>query len=48
MAETTVPAEWTETVEAEGHLVDSQLLGAIFDRVSERHARFEVRPGDRS
>ena len=42
MAETTVPAEWTETVEAEGHLVDSQLLGAIFDRVIERHARFEV------
>ena len=29
-------------VEAEGHLIDSQLLNAIFDKVIERHATFEV------
>jgi len=31
-----------EIVEAEGHLVDSQLLNAIFDRVIERGGQFEV------
>ena len=34
--------ERSEIVEAEGHLVDSQLLNAIFDRVIERQARFDV------
>lgn len=32
----------SEIVEAEGHLVDSQLLNAIFDRVIERGGQFEV------
>ena len=32
----------TETVEAEGHLVDSQILSKIFDRVIECGAEFEV------
>ena len=32
----------SEIVEAEGHLVDSQLLNAIFDKVIERRARFDV------
>ena len=35
-------AEHTEIVEARGHLVDSQLLNAIFDKVIERGAAFEV------
>ncbi|MDE2907239.1 MAG: TIGR00300 family protein, partial [Acidobacteriota bacterium] len=34
--------ERSEIVEAEGHLVDSQLLNAIFDKVIERRARFDV------
>ncbi len=34
--------ERSEIVEAEGHLVDSNLLNAIFDRVIERRARFDV------
>jgi len=33
-------------VEAEGHLVDSQLLARIFDKVVERAARFEVQRFD--
>lgn len=33
---------YTETVEAEGHLVDSQILSKIFDRVIECGAEFEV------
>jgi len=32
----------SEIVEAEGHLVDSQLLNVIFDKVIERRSRFEV------
>ena len=32
----------SEIVDAEGHLVDSQLLNAIFDRVIERGGEFEV------
>ena len=32
----------SEIVEAEGHLIDSQLLNVIFDKVIERHAKFEV------
>ena len=31
-----------EIVEAEGHLIDSQLLNAIFDKVIERRSKFEV------
>ena len=34
--------EVSEIVEAEGHLVDSQLLNAIFDKVIERRGRFDV------
>jgi len=34
--------ERTEIVEARGHLVDSELLNAIFDKVIERGAAFEV------
>ena len=34
--------ERTEIVEARGHLVDSQLLNVIFDKVIERGATFEV------
>ncbi len=33
---------YSETVEAEGHLVDSQLLNVIFDKVIERRSKFEV------
>lgn len=33
---------YSEIVEAEGHLVDSQLLNSIFDRVIERGGQFEV------
>ncbi len=36
------PTEHSELVEAEGHLVDSQLLNSIFDKVIERGAKFEV------
>ena len=32
----------SEIVEAEGHLIDSQLLNSIFDKVIERHSKFEV------
>ena len=35
-------AACTEIVEAEGHLVDSQLLNAILDKVIERQSKFEV------
>ena len=35
-------SERTEIVEAEGHLVDSQLLNTIFDKVIERGGKFEV------
>ena len=34
--------EFSEIVEAEGHLIDSQLLNSIFDKVIERGAKFEV------
>ncbi len=34
--------ERSEIVEADGHLIDSQLLNAIFDKVIERRAKFEV------
>ncbi len=33
---------YSEIVEAEGHLVDSQLLNVIFDKVIERRSKFEV------
>jgi len=35
-------ARTTETIEAEGHLIDSQLLQHIFDKVIERGAEYEV------
>jgi lysine-ketoglutarate reductase/saccharopine dehydrogenase-like protein (TIGR00300 family) len=35
-------AEHSEIVEADGHLIDSNLLNAIFDRVIEHGARYEV------
>jgi len=35
-------ARTTETIEAEGHLIDSQLLQHIFDKVIERGATYEV------
>ena len=35
-------SERTEIVQAEGHLVDSQLLNVIFDKVIERGGSFEV------
>ena len=34
--------EFSEIVKAEGHLIDSQLLNSIFDKVIERSAKFEV------
>ncbi len=34
--------EYTEIIEATGHLVDSQLLNAIFDKVIERGGEFDV------
>jgi hypothetical protein len=33
---------YAEIVEAEGHLVDSQILSKVFDRVIECGAEFEV------
>src|SRR5690349_401282 len=36
------PRSVTEVVEAEGHLIDSQLLNLIFDKVIERGGSFEV------
>jgi len=36
----------SEVVEAEGHLIDSQLLNSIFDKVIERGASFEVQRFD--
>jgi lysine-ketoglutarate reductase/saccharopine dehydrogenase-like protein (TIGR00300 family) len=35
-------AQTTETIEAEGHLIDSHLLQKIFDKVIERGATYEV------
>src|SRR5262245_32754708 len=35
-------AKHTETIEAEGHLIDSQLLNQIFDKVIQRGASYEV------
>ena len=32
----------TETIEAEGHLIDSGHLSAIFDKVIEYHGAFEI------
>ena len=34
--------ETSKIVQADGHLIDSQLLNAIFDKVIERHSKFEV------
>jgi lysine-ketoglutarate reductase/saccharopine dehydrogenase-like protein (TIGR00300 family) len=35
-------AKYSETIEAEGHLIDSQLLNQIFDKVIQRGASYEV------
>jgi lysine-ketoglutarate reductase/saccharopine dehydrogenase-like protein (TIGR00300 family) len=40
------PRPVSEVVEAEGHLIDSQLLNSIFDKVIERGASFEVQRFD--
>ena len=40
--ETGSPEAFSEIVEAEGHLIDSRLLAAVFDKVIERGARFDV------
>ena len=42
MVDTSRLRERTEIVAAEGHLIDSQLLNAIFDKVIERGCKFEV------
>ena len=36
------PESFSEIVEAEGHLIDSRLLAAVFDKVIERGARYHV------
>ncbi len=36
------PESFSEVVEAEGHLIDSRLLAAVFDKVIERGARYHV------
>ena len=36
------PETFSEVVEAEGHLIDSRLLAAVFDKVIERGARYHV------
>ena len=41
MTMTTVPVH-SEVVEAEGHLIDSQILNAVFDTVVRRQAAFDV------
>jgi lysine-ketoglutarate reductase/saccharopine dehydrogenase-like protein (TIGR00300 family) len=41
-AGTSSPESFSEIVEAEGHLIDSRLLAAVFDKVIERRARFDV------
>src|SRR4026207_2221890 len=38
----TLRAPFTEVVEAEGHLIDSQILNAVFDTVVRRNAAFDV------
>lgn len=40
--EAVVKGVCTETIEAEGHLIDSQILNHIFDKVIERGATYEV------
>jgi lysine-ketoglutarate reductase/saccharopine dehydrogenase-like protein (TIGR00300 family) len=37
-----IPAAYTEVVEAEGHLIDSQILNAVFDAVVKGNASFDV------
>src|SRR5262245_25040638 len=36
------PAVFSEVVEAEGHLIDSQILNVVFDTVVRRNASFDV------
>lgn len=36
------PAPFTEVVEAEGHLIDSQILNVVFDTVVKHNASFDV------
>jgi lysine-ketoglutarate reductase/saccharopine dehydrogenase-like protein (TIGR00300 family) len=38
----TQPTEYTEVVEAEGHLIDSQILNVVFDTVVKHTASFDV------
>ena len=35
-------AKFREIVEAEGHLIDSHVMEAVFDKVAEHQASFEV------
>ena len=39
---TAEPAAFSEVVEAEGHLIDSQILNLVFDTVVRRNASFDV------
>ncbi|MQA28791.1 MAG: TIGR00300 family protein [Luteitalea sp.] len=39
---TSAPAEHSEVVEAEGHLIDSQILNVVFDTVVKNDASFDV------
>ena len=36
------PQSYSETVEADGHLIDSRLLTSVFDKVIERGAAYDV------
>jgi lysine-ketoglutarate reductase/saccharopine dehydrogenase-like protein (TIGR00300 family) len=42
MARTPVSSPFSEVVEAEGHLIDSQILNTVFDTVVRRNAAFDV------
>ena len=37
-----LPTDHTEVVEAEGHLIDSQILNVVFDTVVKHAASFDV------
>jgi lysine-ketoglutarate reductase/saccharopine dehydrogenase-like protein (TIGR00300 family) len=38
----TITSTYSEVVEAEGHLIDSQILNVVFDTVVKNHASFDV------
>jgi hypothetical protein len=42
MADTATTRRFSEVVEAEGHLIDSQILNAVFDTVVKSNAAFDV------